>query len=118
MWGERRTSRARSAAAVLVIIFLIALGGLQGVRAAGPDPWPCLQPGWTAGDQWGPGPDDIVPDAPPCPLETPEASGEPVSAPAARPLLAPIQAPGPASPADPAPLPPVKATLPPTDTDD
>jgi hypothetical protein len=34
-----------------------------------PVEWPCLAEGWTAGDRWGPGPLDIVPDVPPCEKE-------------------------------------------------
>jgi len=50
-----------------------------------PVDWPCLAPGWTAGDQWGPGAADIVPDAPPCPVsapvipQIPDTSTEPVT---------------------------------------
>ncbi len=41
------------------------------------DTWPCRQPGWTVGEPWGPGPDDIVPNVPICGETTPEASDEP-----------------------------------------
>lgn len=45
-----------------------------------PVPWPCLGPGWSPGDKWGPGPLDIVPDAPPCDPEKPVPSGDPAPA--------------------------------------
>lgn len=52
---------------------------IVGLPEPSPLTWPCLAPGWTAGDRFGPGPEDIVPDVPPCPVAVePAPSIEPL----------------------------------------
>jgi hypothetical protein len=60
---------------VLVVFYIVTFQ--PEVKAA---EWTCLAEGWSAGDVWGPGPDDVVPSAPPCPVETydPRPSAEPI----------------------------------------
>lgn len=73
------------AVAFSIALFLpgMVLIGPRLARAADdPDPssWPCRQAGWEVGTQWGPGPEDIVPDVPICPDDPePVASDEPLT---------------------------------------
>lgn len=67
----------------IIVLVLLAVMALvpQTVRAADdPSSWPCRQAGWEVGTQWGPGPEDIVPDVPICPDDPePVASDEPLT---------------------------------------
>lgn len=67
---------------VLIAVSCIVALGVNDVNARGPvasgEPvpveWDCLPPGYVPGDVFGPGPADVVPSAPPCPIETPHPS--------------------------------------------
>lgn len=94
------------AAAVVVIVFLLILFGLTAVDVKGADDpaQPCASGPWDIGDQWGPGPDDVIG----C---TVESSGDPVPSFEPPGIDVPSRA---TSPSAPAPAPAV--TTPPTDT--
>lgn len=98
----RRRRRMLDIASVVLAIIALAflwLAFSQPARAA--DTWPCRLEGWEVGTQWGPGPEDVVPDVPICGDELEPGPSDPVLDVQAEPAL----------PAEPAGM-----TPPPTDT--
>lgn len=71
-----KQSKCSNVAAAAVTVMLLL--GIGITNAFADDTWPCRQAGWEVGDQWGPGPEDIVPDVPIC-TDEPGASDVPQS---------------------------------------